>query len=46
MIRESSKMLVAPLPSDAERNLFGLLRPERVDFACAPCGLFAAEVRR
>ena len=43
-IRECPKMLVAPIPSDTQRNLFELFVPERVDVARAPCGLFAAEV--
>ena len=45
-IRECPKMLVAPIPSVTQRNLFELLVPELVDVdvARAPCGLFAAEV--
>ena len=43
-IREHPKMLVAPIPLDAERNLFGLLLPQRVDVAHALYGLYAAEV--
>ena len=45
-IRECSKMIVAPIPSDTQRNLYWLLVPERVDVdvARAPCGLFAGEV--
>ena len=40
-LQEPSKMFVAPIPSDAEK-LSELLLLERVDFARAPCGLFAA----
>ena len=42
--REPSKMVVAPIPSDAERNVFDLLLLEQVVVACAPCGSFATEV--
>ena len=44
LIRESSKMLVAPIPFDYERTLLVLLLPQRVDVALAPHGLLAAEV--
>ena len=37
-------MLVAPVPVEAERNLFVLLLLHRVDVAHAPYGLFAADV--
>ena len=36
LIRESSKMLVAPIPFDAERDWFVLLLVQRVDVARAP----------
>ena len=44
LIREPSKMLVAAIPSDVERNLFELLLIQRVDVARAPYGFFAAKV--
>ena len=44
LIRESSKMLVAPIPFDAERNLFERLLLQRVEVAREPFGFFAAEV--
>ena len=37
-------MLDVPIPRDDEQNLFELLLLHRVHVACAPCGLFAAEV--
>ena len=37
-------MLVAPIPSNAERRLLELFLLERVDVARAACGLFAAEL--
>ena len=44
LIRESSKMFVARIPFDDERNVFVLLPLQRVDVAHASYGLFAAEV--
>ena len=45
LIRESSQVLVAPIPFDDERNLVVPLLRERVDVVRAPCGFFAVEVR-
>ena len=39
LIRESSKMPVAPIPLDVERNLRALLRVQRADDVRAPHGL-------
>ena len=44
LIRESANRLKAPMPYDAEQDLFESLHLGHVDFARAPCGLFAAEV--
>ena len=44
LIRESSKMLVPPIPFDDERIVFVLLLLQRAGVARAPSGLFAAEV--
>ena len=41
LIRESSMMLVAPIPFDDERNVPLLLLLERVDVGRAPCGSLA-----
>ena len=43
-IRESSKMLVAPIPFDAARNSSDIVSLQRVDVARAPYGLFPAEM--
>ena len=43
LIQESSKILVAPIPFDLQRNSFAFLLLQRVDVACAPSGLFCAE---
>ena len=43
LLRESSKMLVDPVPFDVERNGFVLLLISRVDVARVPNGLFYAE---